>query len=160
MTTRVVIAIAAIVMAARGSAKAAPSLSLASCSAEMDSKGDWRLNLVMRNSGARLRLPSSSLPWGVRSNMEIVAIPLREEAQHIAEVFFIDDPRAESVEVPAGETISGSINVSQRFPKLSATVRGGSAVLIGWKARPSGATAEALQGAALLEGVGGRCVGF
>jgi hypothetical protein len=161
MTNRLVLATAAILIATSGPAKADTSLSLASCSAEVDKKGQWRLNFLMRNSGAaRVRIPSSSLPWGVRSNVEIVAIPLREEAHQIPEVFFIDDPREESVEVPAGETISGSVNVSQRFPKLSATVLGGSAVLIGWKARASGATTNAVQGAALLEGLAGRCVTF
>lgn len=64
------------------------------------------------------RVFESNLPWGIRRSLLLVAICLDGQRSPIAELEYIDDPTPSVVSLQPGQKSHGSIDLSDRFPKL------------------------------------------
>ena len=64
------------------------------------------------------RIFESNLPWGIRHSLLLVAVCLDGKRSSIAELEYIDDPTPSVVSLQPGQKARGSIDLSDRFPKL------------------------------------------
>jgi hypothetical protein len=64
------------------------------------------------------RIFESNLPWGIRQSLLLVAICLDGKRSPIEELEYIDDPTPNVVSLQPGQRAHGSIDLSDRFPKL------------------------------------------
>lgn len=65
-----------------------------------------------------VRIFESNLPWGIRRSLLLVAVCLDGKRSQITELEYIDDPTPSVVSLQPGQAAHGSIDLSDRFPKL------------------------------------------
>jgi hypothetical protein len=95
--------------------------------------GSWRLQFELAYSGEKpLAVSERSLPWKSHRDLLLVAIPLDAARSPLAAP---DPPSPDSPSITLtldpGDSLSGGVNVSSRFPDLAAAVQK-SDVMVFW----------------------------
>lgn len=77
------------------------------------------LDMTLTNKGETVvKTYASNLPWGIRHQLAMVAIPLAEYAPAFKPALYIDDPRHDPIKIRPGEVLHGKIVLNERFPEL------------------------------------------
>lgn len=80
---------------------------------------EWFLDFELtRTKPNTISVFESSLPWGVRTSIEVVAVYVQEGSKILKEAIYIDDSWPGSLEIAAGQTVRGKIALNYRFPEL------------------------------------------
>lgn len=100
-------------------------------SAVRDPNGAWRLQFELRYTGeAPLILSERSLPWKNPRDLLLVAAGLNAADPRLAAADLpVRELPSTSVTLNPGDTLSGSVNVSARFPALATAIRAGDVIL-------------------------------
>ncbi len=90
-----------------------------------ETNGTWRLQFELSYSGEKSLLVSErSLPWKSPSDLLLVAIPLNVARSPLAAPESSGSPPpSATLTLSPGDSLSGSVNVSARFPGLAAAIR-------------------------------------
>lgn len=77
------------------------------------------LNVAITNRDKEtISLYAADLPWGVRQSLMLVPITTDHEMNRVPEALYIDDPGPGQVVIRPAQTISGTIQLTRRFPEL------------------------------------------
>ena len=100
-------------------------------SAVHDPNGAWRLQFELRYTGeAPLILSERSLPWKNPRDLLLVACALNAADTRLAPADLpLRDLPSTSLTLNPGDTLSGSVNVSARFPGLATAIRASDVIL-------------------------------
>lgn len=89
-----------------------------------DTSGVWHLQIHLEYSGEKpLTIFRDSLPWSIRRNLVLVAIRLDPSRTRLEEIQPIDDPGPGELTLNPGERLSGTVELSHRFPGLNTALR-------------------------------------
>jgi hypothetical protein len=125
-----------------------------SVTADCARTNECTLSVTLRNdSGEPIGLYEDLLPWR-RYGMSVSMMDV-DTGEHLKEVRHIEDPDAEVIQLRPGQAISGTINLTDRFPELVAT-RKKSDLACFWIYKPRGELRHAIQpivGALVLRSV-------
>ncbi len=90
-----------------------------------ETNGTWRLPFELSYSGENsLVVSERSLPWKSPRNLLLVAVPLNASRRPLVGSDSLDpDLPSASLTLNPGDSLSGSVNVSARFPDLAAAIR-------------------------------------
>ena len=84
--------------------------------------GQPTLQASLKNTGNQsLTINRSTLPWGNRYSITILAAP--PNAQPLALVFPFDDPDVDKIEVKPGESLTGTIRLNMFFRDVGTAVQ-------------------------------------
>ena len=113
-----------------------------------------RLELRLTNHGTKaLEIYRSALPWGNTYSMVVVGVVLHGTNEVIQAPPLIDDPGPDSILFRPSETLTGSIKLFDRFPKLEDAL-GKSDVIVFWSYQletVDGATSQRFNGTVTLK---------
>jgi hypothetical protein len=91
---------------------------------------------MINQSGRPLTFDTSSLPWGVRYSVLLVAVTNDANVERIAESLPIQDPApSDSILAPKGEW-SGIVNLVSRFPELPRYLKSRD-IIVFWSYQPT-----------------------
>lgn len=65
----------------------------------------------------------SSLPWGVKQSMLLLAVCLDGRASVLPEAGYIDDPAPGQMRLLPAKVLTGTISLNKRFPSLETCLR-------------------------------------
>ena len=95
------------------------------------------LEFTLRNSGSvPFEFFAADLPWGTRHSLMAVPVTNDAEARRIAEALYVDDPKPGQMTIKAGEQLSGSVDLSRRFPSLAEALKTRE-VIVFWSFQPT-----------------------
>jgi hypothetical protein len=78
-----------------------------------------------------IRVYKSSLPWAAWHSMVLVAVKANRSGEVLEKLTPVDDPGPTVIVLNSGESIKGRVDLNERFPGLSQSVRD-SDVLLFW----------------------------
>ena len=107
--------------------------------------GTWRLKFDLSYSGEKsLVVPERSLPWGSHRDLLLVAIPL-DAARTPLEGRSSPGPSLPTspLTLDTGDSISGNVNVSSRFPGLAEAIQK-TDVMVFWSYQPPAVEGQVL----------------
>lgn len=94
---------------------------------------DPKLLVRLTNLSANpLTVYKSSLPWGNRYSMIVVAVRVAGVNEVLPTPPVIDDPGPDRLVIGAGETLSGEINLAHRFANFTSGAGGKGDLLLFW----------------------------
>lgn len=112
------------------------------------------LSMELRNLGKdRIEFFTGDVPWGVRTSLVMAIVTNEPDPTMLEPALFIDDPRAGVVAVDAMQTVSGTIELSHRFPDMVETLKRRD-LLVFWSYSAqlkSGVSTSRASGSVLLE---------
>ena len=114
-------------------------------SAVNEPDGSWRLKFELRYTGETpLALLERSLPWKNPRDLLLVACRLNANGARLtaSDVRMRELPPT-SLAVNPGDVLSGSVNLSARFPGLAAAIQAGDVVVF-WSHEMKGADSQSL----------------
>lgn len=80
-------------------------------------------------SGTRVCLEKGNLPWGTIYSTSIIALLPGMAQKQLERAWIIDDPPLATTCFNPGETLTGSINLSEAFPALGESLKKGEVVI-------------------------------
>jgi hypothetical protein len=82
------------------------------------------LSIELKNLGQdRIEFFNGDLPWGIRTSLVMAIVADEPDPTMLKPALFIDDPRAGVVALDAMQTVSGTVELSRRFPDLLETLK-------------------------------------
>lgn len=88
------------------------------------------LEFTVENTGrSPLTFYSASMPWGIQGSLTLLAFSDNWKRQQIHRSFYPDDPSPQETTIAAGDSLSGSLDLSRQFPQLITSLRRNSVVL-------------------------------
>ncbi len=86
---------------------------------ERDGKKKLNLSVSITNDDVEpLLVYDSSLPWGTRTSLLLIAVKAGPRQENIKEALFIDDPKTGETVINPGDSVRGKIDLTRRFPEI------------------------------------------